>query len=289
LWGYLICQVFFAKEAVLATTFANYSFQGHFSYVIAVVAAIGTSFYSFKILHRVFLRKQNRNVTRSSMSHIHEPSIFMMTPLVILSCGSILSGYFLKDMFIGEGSDFWGNSIYGLPQHLVFFEAEYIPSYEKLIPVLASLYATSQYLTMYYASYSSTVLLKSPSSLSIFLRFNFFANKRWYFDVIYNDIINKSLFMFGYVSSFKTLDRGIVEIFGPYGLTLLIGSLSKEISRLQSGFIYHYAFVMLIGVTFYLTFIELDFFISTLFYSKLYIFLFGGILLILVNDNLRFK
>jgi hypothetical protein len=95
--------------------------------------------------------------------------------------------------------------------------------------------------------------------------------------------------MFGYVSSFKTLDRGIVEIFGPYGLTLLIGSLSKEISRLQSGFIYHYAFVMLIGVTFYLTFIELDFFISTLFYSKLYIFLFGGILLILVNDNLRFK
>ena len=280
---------FFAKEAVLATTFANYSFQGHFSYVIAVVAAIGTSFYSFKILHRVFLRKQNRNVTRSSMSHIHEPSIFMMTPLVILSFGSIISGYFLKDMFIGEGTDFWGNSIYGLPQHLVFFEAEYIPSYEKLIPVLASLYATSQYLTMYYASYSSTVLLKSPSSLSTFLRFNFFANKRWYFDVIYNDIINKSFFMFGYVSSFKTLDRGIVEIFGPYGLTLLIGSLSKEISRLQSGFIYHYAFVMLIGVTFYLTFIELDFFISNIFYSKLYIFLFGGILLILVNDRLRFK
>jgi|TARA_B100000780_G_scaffold213842_1_gene153388 hypothetical protein len=95
--------------------------------------------------------------------------------------------------------------------------------------------------------------------------------------------------MFGYVSSFKTLDRGIVEIFGPYGLTLLIGSLSKEISRLQSGFIYHYAFVMLIGVTFYLTFIELDFFISNIFYSKLYIFLFGGILLILVNDRLRFK
>ena len=75
--------------------------------------------------------------------------------------------------------------------------------------------------------------------------------------------------MFGYVSSFKTLDRGIVEIFGPYGLTLLIGSLSKEISRLQSGFIYHYAFVMLIGVTFYLTFIELDFFVTSLFYSKL--------------------
>ena len=95
--------------------------------------------------------------------------------------------------------------------------------------------------------------------------------------------------MFGYVSSFKTLDRGIVEIFGPYGLTLLISSLSKEVSRLQSGFIYQYAFVMLIGVTFYLTFIELDFLISTTFYSKLYIFLFGGILLILVNDKLRFK
>ena len=95
--------------------------------------------------------------------------------------------------------------------------------------------------------------------------------------------------MFGYVSSFKTLDRGIVEIFGPYGLTLLIGSLSKEIGRLQSGFIYHYAFVMLIGVTFYLTFLEFDFIISTIFYSKLYIFLFGGILLILVNDRLRFK
>jgi hypothetical protein len=95
--------------------------------------------------------------------------------------------------------------------------------------------------------------------------------------------------MFGYNYSFKTLDRGVVEIFGPYGLTLLVGTLSREISRLQSGFIYHYAFVMLIGVTFYLTFIELDFFVTSLFYSKLYIFLFGGILLMLSNSFLRFK
>ena len=95
--------------------------------------------------------------------------------------------------------------------------------------------------------------------------------------------------MFGYNYSFKTLDRGIVEIFGPYGLTKLVGTLSYEIGRLQSGFIYHYAFVMLIGVTFYLTFVELDFFVTSFFYSKLYIFLFGGMLLMLSNQNLRFK
>ena len=89
---------FFAKEAVLATTFANYSFQGHFSYVIAVIAAMVLVFIHLKF-YTVFLRKSNKKCNSFFNSHIHEPTIYMMTPLVILSFGSVTSGYFKRYVY----------------------------------------------------------------------------------------------------------------------------------------------------------------------------------------------
>ena len=79
-----------------------------------------------------------------------------------------------------------------------------------------------------------------------------FLNKKWYFDKIYNEYINKKMLLFGYFVSFKGIDKGIVEMFGPYGVATTFSTLSKRFAKLQSGFIYHYAFVMLLGIIFLL-------------------------------------
>ena len=84
-----------------------------------------------------------------------------------------------------------------------------------------------------------------------------FLNKKWYFDKIYNEYINKKLLLFGYFISFKGIDKGLIEIFGPYGFANSFSSLAKAFSKIQTGFIYHYAFVMLIGIILLLTFLTL--------------------------------
>ena len=84
-----------------------------------------------------------------------------------------------------------------------------------------------------------------------------FLNKKWYFDKVYNEYINKKLLLFGYFVSFKGIDKGIVEMFGPYGIATTFMSLANRFSKIQTGFIYHYAFVMLISIILLLTSLSL--------------------------------
>jgi NADH-ubiquinone oxidoreductase chain 5 len=78
--------------------------------------------------------------------------------------------------------------------------------------------------------------------------YNFF-NKKWFFDKIYNEFISQLLFTFSYTTTYKTIDRGIIEVFGPMGLSTIITKKASTISQLQSGYLYHYTFLMLIGLT----------------------------------------
>ena len=88
----------------------------------------------------------------------------------------------------------------------------------------------------------------SPVGLKLYA----FLNKKWYFDKFYNECINKPLVSFGYFVSFRTMDKGVVEMFGPYGAVNTFSGLMKSTSKLQTGYIYHYAFVMLAGLVFFL-------------------------------------
>jgi NADH-ubiquinone oxidoreductase chain 5 len=93
----------------------------------------------------------------------------------------------------------------------------------------------------------------TPIGLKIYA----FLNKKWYFDKLYNEYVNKPLVSFGYFVSFRTIDKGIVEMLGPYGFVSSFSYLMKKISKLQSGFIYHYAFMMLVGIISLLTTISM--------------------------------
>jgi len=215
----------------------------------------------------------------------HEVPLTMGIPLILLSFGSIFWGFLSKDMIIGLGTDFWQHSIFVLPRNSLFIESEFIPSYVKLVPTVLSFSGAilAILLNHYYSLFLYNATL-SPVGLKLWA----FLNKKWYFDKLYNEVLNKPIFSFGYFVSFRGIDKGIVEMLGPYGAVTTFSSLMKKISKLQTGYIYHYAFIMLVGIILLLTTTSLWVNLQTyLFVDSRLLFIYVGILLFYTNSVTR--
>ena len=155
-------------------------------------------------------------------------------------------GYLTKDMIIGLGTDFWGNSIFVLPENMNLIDAEFIEHKFKVLPVILSITgATSSFIL--YSFFNNTLFNIKLSYIGKKL-YNFFS-KKWFFDKVYNEYITQSLFKFSYNTSYKLVDRGIIEILGPMGLSSLITKKAKVFYKLQTGSIYHYSFNILLVLT----------------------------------------
>jgi len=216
------------------------------------MAAFFTAFYSFRLVYLTFIAKTMGS--RTIIGHAHEVPLSMGIPLIILSFGSIFLGFLTKDMVIGLGTDFWQNAIFVLPKNNLFIESEFIPTYIKLIPTILSFIGAI--LALIINHFYNNELYNFTTSKFGLLMYSF-LNKKWYFDKVYNEYINKKLLLFGYFVSFKGIDKGIVEMFGPYGIATTFMSLANRFSKIQTGFIYHYAFVMLISIILLLTSLSL--------------------------------
>jgi NADH:ubiquinone oxidoreductase subunit 5 (subunit L)/multisubunit Na+/H+ antiporter MnhA subunit len=198
--------------------------------------------------------------------------------LVLLAFGSLFVGYLTKDMIIGLGSPFWGQSLFILSENLVFLEAEYLPYHVKLIPFVFSHIGIffAYHTTFFLAEFGSVQLGVSSNAASgngqtslqknlMFYRFctqtpiivkaYAFFNQKWHFDDFYNRFIVQKLLSFGYHTSFRLLDLGWIAYLGPYGIARTINFLSKTFSKLQTGFVYHYAFMMLVAITLLIIFV----------------------------------
>jgi proton-translocating NADH-quinone oxidoreductase chain L len=247
--GFPFLAGFYSKDFIIElsqiTCYHNLNISyGLFSCWLGSSAIFFTSFYSFRLIYLTFLN--NSNISRTVVLNIHESSWLITTPLLILGLGSIFIGYLTKDIFIGYGSDFWGSSILVLPYNSYALEAEWLPVFIKWIPFFFS---------------SGGVLIASlfnilaPCFYSNFwyskplLFFAFLSSKKWYWDKIYNDMLVKLLLNFGYKISFKTLDRGFIELLGPFGLPKLTETLSFRVSLLQTGQLSHYIFFMVAGLS----------------------------------------
>jgi NADH-ubiquinone oxidoreductase chain 5 len=170
-------------------------------------------------------------------------------------------------MIIGPGTNFWGNSIFILPSNMTLFEAEFLPHSIKIIPVVFSLSGTFLAIFLYYIfSLKSLYNLKLTNFGTNF--YNFF-NRKWFVDKIYNEFINQNVLFIGFDGTYRTVDRGFIEYFGPYGLSLFFYNRFFNFSYLQTGLIYHYTFFMLLGIICLITFIgffnNICFFISPFF------------------------
>lgn len=243
LMGFPFLTGFYSKDILLELSFGTYHFTGFYAYWLGTFSAFFTSFYSIRLIFLTFLKQTNSS--KHIIMHVHESSIVMLLPLLLLFLGSIFVGFLFKDLFLGLGVDTWNTSLFQLVNHVSFFESEFLSYHIKLIPLIFSM--TGVFLAM--QVYTNVLNLNSLGLFKKIYYFYSFFSKKWYFDNIYLYYIINPILFFGYNISFKLLDRGLLEYLGPLGIISITGKLSKQISNFQSGFIYHYALTMIIGLT----------------------------------------
>jgi NADH-ubiquinone oxidoreductase chain 5 len=243
LMGFPFLTGFYSKDVILEVAFAKYSTTGHFAYWLGAMAAFFTAFYSMRLAFLTFLSEPNGY--KPVLIGAHDAPIRMALPLLILSIPSIFIGYLSRDLFIGLGSGFWNNALFVLPQNLNAIDAEFIPHFFKLLPVALSLTGAS--LALYLYTFLSKDLYLLKTSIVGRKLYNF-LNRKWFFDKVYNEFISQSALSFGYFVSYKSIDRGIIEMLGPWGLSKTVLSQTSILSRLQTGLVYDYSLWMFFGV-----------------------------------------
>jgi NADH:ubiquinone oxidoreductase subunit 5 (subunit L)/multisubunit Na+/H+ antiporter MnhA subunit len=224
--------------------YAQSSSNGTFAHWLGTISAFLTAFYSFRLLYLAFIGTTNSY--RESFFHVHEGPLRMSIPLGILAIGSIFVGYWGKDAFVGLGTTFWNNAIVTYPSRITILESEFIPTNIKLVPVIFSVIGATL-AVIFYHFFPHLLFHIKTSRLGRPLYF--FLSNKWYWDWLYNQTIAKPFLNFGHIVSYKVLDRGLFEALGPSGLSQGVQYLARSFSLLQSGYIYHYAFVLFSSTT----------------------------------------
>jgi NADH-ubiquinone oxidoreductase chain 5 len=242
--GFPFLTGFYSKDVILEVAFGKYNTEGLFAYILGTCAAFLTAFYSMRLTYLTFLSEPNGY--KHIISKAYDSSYAIIIPLFLLTIPSIFVGFYTKDMIIGLGTDFWGNALYVWPENMNRVDSEFITQIWKLLPVIFSLLGTLSAFILY--TVGNKLLYKLKLSFLGKKLYNF-LNKKWFFDKVYNEYIVQIFFRFSYFISYKTIDRGIIEVLGPMGLSRVIYKEASFINNLQTGYIYHYALSILIGCT----------------------------------------
>nr|YP_009515541.1 NADH dehydrogenase subunit 5 [Kumanoa ambigua]AVK39495.1 NADH dehydrogenase subunit 5 [Kumanoa ambigua] len=251
--GFPFLTGFYSKDFILELSQVSSYFSFNLSYSffacwLGTISVFFTAFYSFRLLYLTFLN--NSNIVRIKWFIMHESSLLMLLPLLILGLGSIFIGYLTKDMFIGQGSNFWGTSIYVIPQNSYILEAEFLLIHIKWLPFFLSVLGIF-FVTLLHIF--PLFLYKNVRYNVLFYQFAFILNKKWYWDKVYNIFLVKPLLIFGYLISFKNIDRGFIELLGPFNMSVLIPFLSRKVIELQTGQLNHYIFFIVYGFLIFFT------------------------------------
>ena len=269
---------FYSKDFILESAYGQYHLSSIIVYFIATIGAMFTTLYSVKVLYLTFLTNPNGPLINYKQSHgAHEGDMFMSMPLILLAIFSIFFGYLTKDIFLGLGSGFFSdNSIFIHPLHEIMLDTEFaVPTLFKLLPLFFTI--TLSLISILFTEFYPNLLIKFKSSSFGYNIFSFF-NQRFLIELFYNKYISGIVLKLGGQTT-KVMDKGSIELFGPFGLENMLTNLSKSIGNLSTGVVTSYALYILIGLIFY---------ISILYYGKTYYNYLGLLLLILfafININ----
>jgi len=247
LTGFPFLSGFYSKDAIIEFAYLKGSTLGYYAAGIGIFTALLTSVYSWRLIFKTFHGTCNNK--KIKINEMHESPMIMLLPLIVLSIGAIFSGFLFKDLFIGHGGEnnFWGESI----KFLNPLSIEHPPLWIILItPILVILSIPISYYLFVKNKKITDKISETNKPL-----YNFLINK-WYFDELYDVIFIKSSKKIG-LFFWRTIDVNIIDRFGPDGITSLIKNLSIKASKFQSGFIFQYAFIMLLGFSALLTFLIL--------------------------------
>jgi NADH-quinone oxidoreductase subunit L len=232
---------FFSKDAIIEGAFVGHNAMAGFAFTLLVVAACFTSFYSWRLIFMTF-HGQPR-ASSDVMHHVHESPPVMLVPLVLLSIGALFAGVVFHDYFIGEHyADFWKTALFILPDNHILHDFHDVPFWVKLAPFAAMLLGFGVAYQFYIRS------PETPRELARQHRilYGFLLNK-WYFDEIYDFLFVRPAKRLG-TFLWKKGDGWLIDGFGPDGVSARVIDVTSRVVRLQSGYLYHYAFAMLIGV-----------------------------------------
>mgnify|MGYP006153550361 FL=1 len=242
LTGFPLLAGFYSKDAIIESAYFSKSLFAGYAFVIGLTTAFITSVYSWRLIFKTFHGKYNNAM---SFDKVHESGLVMIIPLVVLAIGAIFSGYVFHEIFIGENTKFWGKAIFFLKQ-----TAHGHPPLWLLI-LIPTLVISAIHL-------SFILFLKRKDIVENFINsqkplYNFLV-KKWYFDELYDLIFVRP---FRSIGNFlwQRGDVKTIDAYGPDGIARVVKNLSDRASSMQSGYLYHYATILLIGLIIIVTFL----------------------------------
>lgn len=246
---YIGTSGFFSKDAIIESAYAaNTTFSG-FATGMLIVAALFTSFYSWRLIFMTFHGKPRASA--DVMGHIHESPNVMLVPLYVLAAGALFAGIIFYTAFTGHEvtghheawyNAFWKTALFSGENNHILTDFHHVPAIIKLSPFLAMVtgFAVAYWFYIKDPSIPKELARQQPAL------YQFLLNK-WYFDEIYDFLFVKPAMWLGRFL-WKKGDGMVIDGLGPDGIAARVQGLSNRVVKLQSGFLYHYAFAMLIGV-----------------------------------------
>ncbi|MCG8596467.1 MAG: NADH-quinone oxidoreductase subunit L [Kiloniellales bacterium] len=230
-----------SKDIILEAAYADHSLHGNVAFWLGIVAAFMTAFYSWRLLIMTFHGAPRAG--QEVMSQVHESPWVMLGPLVVLSLGALFAGLLGHAAFVGDGREaFWGESIRVLAANDTLEAAHHVPLWVKWLPLIMA----ASGIGLAYVMYRLRPDLPGVA-VRIFRPLHTFFFNKWFFDELYDRLFVRPAVYLGY-GFWKAGDGAVIDGVGPDGVAAAARNLAKRFSALQSGYVYHYAFAMLIGV-----------------------------------------
>jgi NADH-quinone oxidoreductase subunit L len=288
LTGFPFTAGYYSKDAVIEAAYASHSSAGSFAFLATVIAAFMTSFYSWRLFFMTFegsarwghghhghaaahapsahegVEHDERGRDLEAASHAqhehghdhghghhspHESPLVMLVPLIVLAVGALIAGVVFHGAFIGEGyQEFWKGAVFTRPDNHILEAMHHLPGWVPLLPTLMMI------LGFLLAVYMYIIDAKQPAKLAADhpILYRFLLNK-WYFDELYDAIFVRPAMWIGRFF-WRTGDQRIIDGLGPDGISARVLDVTRGVVRVQTGYLYHYAFAMLIGVAALVTF-----------------------------------
>jgi len=239
--GIPIFAGYYSKDLIIEAAFGAHTTVGLYAFWMGITAALLTAFYSWRLIFLTFHGAPRAD--HHTMEHVHESPPVMLIPLYVLATGAVLAGLVAYPWFVGEHRvAFWGDSIFIAPGHDPIDAAHHVPSWVPVAPLIVAIMGIGIAYGLYIRD------PRIPGRLAARLRgvYLFLLNK-WYFDELYDAVfVRPAICLGGFL--WKKGDGAVIDGLGPDGVAATTLRVSRKTSALQSGYVYHYAFAMLIGV-----------------------------------------
>ena len=236
---------YYSKELIVNSGLSSNLFLSKYVYLISIIVVLLTSIYSFRLIYHVFHGPLNFSITQYKI--VKESSLFILLPLIFLGFFAAFSGYFFKSFFIDDKYiQLWINSNVAINSNLDLHHENF---FVNLIPTFLGIFGIILVFYLYFFRKNLILFLQRKFNLI----YKFLLNK-WYFDELYNHLFVQNIIKLS-DNLWKKIDIGLIDRLGPNAIALSTKKVSKFFSSLQTGYIYHYVFSFIIGMTLLISFI----------------------------------